>query len=86
MSVSTFPDIPSDRYIAVKDATRRRCARLAKRKKVTLCAEAIDRCVDRAAKILREGGTGNRAIDEGLALAKRLAGLRDRAPTTGGVS
>ncbi|TXH55116.1 MAG: hypothetical protein E6Q97_09445 [Desulfurellales bacterium] len=74
MTLATLPRIHGERYRAVKDSVRRRCA------DYSLCADAVTQCVDRAAKTLREGRSASIAITEGLALAKRLAGWRGRQP------
>lgn len=76
MNISTLPHIRGERYRAVKDSVRTRCTSL------RLCDDATRRCVDRAAALLREGHSAACAISDGIALAKRLAGLRSRQPET----
>lgn len=83
-AVTTLPRIHGQRYRAVKESVRRACLRT-KRWRAPLCESAIQQCEQRAAKVLREGGTASKAITAGLDLAKRLAGWRS-APTLDGAA
>lgn len=78
-AAATFPKIPAGRYRAVKDSVRNRCTDF------SLCDDAVRQCVDRAAKMLRDGRSAAVAISEGVSLAKRLAGWR-AAPTMDGAA
>ena len=67
-----FPRNPQAIH-SVKDQVRFSCERRG------LCDEATKRCIDRAAALMRAKGlTARQAINEGIALAKRLASLSER--------
>lgn len=67
-AIIRLPSIHAGRYRAVKLAVHERCHHLG------LCAEASERCTQRAARLLREGRSAATAIADGIRLAKRLAG------------
>ena len=67
-----FPRNPRT-FHAVKAQVRFSCERRG------LCDEATERCINRAASLMRAKNLSAReAINEGIALAKRLASFSDR--------
>jgi nicotinic acid mononucleotide adenylyltransferase len=75
--VIAMPRIDGTRYQAAKSVVRHRCEHL------QLCAEATQRCVDKAAQMVRSGSTAASAASAGIALAKRLHRAGGRAYVTG---